>query len=339
MHPHQFQELLKKFSEGSCTRQEEEFIIDWYNRIGEPGDLPLGEEEKLRTQESLWAAIDPIPVNRRKWLPLLKRAAVITLPILVCMVIYLQRQSISPFIKSTGNQQAVSKEINSRVYNSGIQVREITLVDGSRVVLQPASEITYKSDFSGATREVRLKGEAFFKVKRNPDKPFIVYSNEVTTRVLGTSFTIRAYENDGEITVAVKTGKVSVFANNKHTSDKNKDNHAREIILTPNQQMVYHRGREVASKKLVEKPEIIVPDSKLFRMQFDNADVSEIFEVLAENYGVKIRYDKDLLSNCKLTTSMSDEGLYERIQIICKAIGASYSIDEDAEITIKSKGC
>ena len=87
-----------------------------------------------------------------------------------------------------------------------------------------------------------------------------------------------------------------------------------------------------------EKPEIILPNSNLFRMQFENEEVAEIFEVLKENYGVEILYDKAMLNNCRLTTSMSDEGLYERIQVICKAIGASYSV-KDAVISIESNGC
>ena len=112
----------------------------------------------------------------------------------------------------------------------------------------------------------------------------------------------------------------------------------KEVILTPNQKMVYYRNIEKVSKGLVENPEIILPNSNLFRMRFENAEVSQIFDVLAENYGVDIRYDEELLNDCRLTTSMSDEGFYERIEVICKAIGATYSV-EDAVISIQSNGC
>jgi hypothetical protein len=225
-----------------------------------------------------------------------------------------------------------------RIHNRGTIPRKVRLSDGSVVILQPSSEITIADDFGGINREVRLKGEAFFRVTRDTSKPFVVYSNEVVTRVLGTCFNVRAYESDREITVAVKSGKVSVYAGKSKTSSNHKNHKAKEVILTPNQQIVYHRISEEVFKKLVEKPEIILPNSNLFRMQFENAEVAKIFAVLEENYGVDIRYDKDLLNNCKLTTSMSDEGLYERIEVICKAIGASYSIS-DAVITIRSNGC
>ncbi|MEX2234284.1 MAG: FecR domain-containing protein [Cyclobacteriaceae bacterium] len=341
MFPHKFQELLEKYSRGACTPEEEQFVIDWYNKIGQQENASLPEEEKVRVEEKLWSAINPNPVQKRNLLPFLKRAAVVTIPLLVIAGFFLQREYISTLIKPALKDAFISDEFEKRVYNEDQIPRRVMLSDGSEVLLQPESEIiiSISDDIKESSREVRLKGEAFFSVKRDPAKPFIVYTNEVITKVLGTSFNIRAYESDPEITVAVKTGKVSVYAKKGSRSDQNQGLQSEEVILTPNQQLVYHREREVVVKQLVEKPEIILPDSNLFRMQFENADVGEIFEVLEENYGIEIRYDKVLLNNCKLTTSMSDEGLYERIEVICKAIGASYTIDDDAVITIKSNGC
>src|SRR5690606_23322087 len=124
------------------------------------------------------------------------------------------------------------------------------------------------------TREVRLKGEAFFNVHRDPEKPFMVYADEVVTRVLGTSFNVRAYEDDGEITVAVRTGKVSVYAQKSNAAGEIEES---ETILTPNQQMVYHKLAEKISKQPVENPEILLPGSDLFSMHFENDEVSKIF--------------------------------------------------------------
>jgi hypothetical protein len=73
-------------------------------------------------------------------------------------------------------------------------------------------------------------------------------------------------------------------------------------------------------------------------MQYDSTSVIKLFQVLERNYGVPINYDEDILSGCILTTSMTDEGLYQRIEIICKAIGAEYTLTESS-IEIQSKGC
>ena len=338
MTPEQFQELLKKFSRGACTPAEEQLIIDWYDNIGENDPVPPEEEQSAGVGDRIWSAINPQPeIPKRKRFTGLSRAAIIVLPLLALGLIYLNRQSFTSLITPLQHEIAVV-EPKARVYkNADSKPLKISLTDGSTVVLEPSSEIVVNKDFGVSSREVQLRGEGFFQVTPNANKPFLVYASEVVTRVLGTSFHIRAYENDGEVTVAVKTGKVSVYANKNKTSRQVMQ--SAEVILTPNQQMVYHRIREVISKTLVEKPEIILPNSNLFRMQFDNAEVSEIFDVLEENYGVVIDYDRKLLANCRLTTSMSDEGLYERIEVICKALGASYSIDDDAVITIKSSGC
>lgn len=337
----QFQELLEKNSRGACSPQEEEFLINWYNNIGKADNTPLKKVPKDLIEKRLWSAINPRPLPKTKWLPrLMKAAAIITIPLLAGAGFYLHRNSLtSSAVPARVHDEALaSKQSLKRVFNAENLPRQISLADGSTVILQPQSEIHYNKKFTDEIREVHLRGEAFFNVKPDPRRPFMVYANEVVTRVLGTSFKIRAYENDQEITVAVKTGKVSVYATRKMTSGTNKVFESKEVILTPNQQMVYNRYKEVVSKQLVAKPEIVLPNSNLFRMQFENADVTEIFEVLKENYGVEIRYDKNILDHCKLTTSMSDEGLYERIEVICKAIGASYSIS-DAVITIRSNGC
>lgn len=338
MSPQQFQDLLDRFTRGACTPEEEQFVIDWYDKLENPDQPVLSDREKETLSESIWSAIKP-EERRSVWLPLLAKAAAVTIPLLVVAFFYFRPHPIPELITGIQEEPILSTAQQNRIVNDGATARKIHLPDSSVVILQPSSEILIADAFNDTIREMRLKGEAFFKVTRDANKPFVVYSNEVVTRVLGTSFNIRAYEDDGEITVAVKTGKVSVCANKAKVSSDKPDRDSKEVILTPNQQIVYHRISEEVFKELVEKPEIILPNSNLFRMQFENVEVAKILAVLERNYGIDIRFDEGMLKDCKLTTSMSDEGLYERIEVICKAIGASYRIDEDAVITIISNGC
>jgi transmembrane sensor len=338
MQPHQFQELLDKYGRGACSPEEEQLIDKWYDDIGGLEYATLRDEEKAAAAENIWSAINPVYSGKRDSIKWLMRAAVISLPLLAFAAFLGNRLTVSSTIPQP-LEQAQTAQAPDRFINDTEFPRYVVLSDGSEVLLQPFSEIEIIENFGRSAREVQLKGEAFFDVKRNPELPFVVYSNEVVTKVLGTSFNVRAYEKDQEITVAVKTGKVSVYAGKRKVSGAEQAGAYEEVILTPNQKMVYHRKIDKVWKKLVEKPEIIIPDSDLFRMQFENAEISKIFDVLEENYGVEIRFDKTVLNNCRLTTSMSDEGLYDRIEVICKAIGASYSIDDDAVITIHSDGC
>lgn len=336
MLPQQLQDLLNKHSRGDCTPEEEQLIIDWYDRIGENEHPEVDGAEIHRTAECIWNNINPRPVGKPLWPRVLLRSAAVIIPLVACASLFITRDSISELITTAPTEPLLENQVSTLYSNESHVSRRIALPDGSEVVLQPASEIRLADNFGNATRELHLKGEAFFDVTRDPQRPFLVYSNEVVTRVLGTSFNVRAYEGDKEITVAVKSGKVSVYTNKQAPGQLTQAN---EVVLTPNQQIVYHRFREVVSKQLVEEPEIILPHSQLFMMQFENAPVAEILEVLEQNYGVEIRYDGNDLRHCRLTTSMSDEGLYERIEVICKAIGASYAVSDDAAITISSKGC
>jgi ferric-dicitrate binding protein FerR (iron transport regulator) len=86
----------------------------------------------------------------------------------------------------------------------------VSLPDGSIVKLNAGSSISYPAEFSGNKREVRFSGEGFFEVAKDSSKPFIIESDGIFTKVLGTSFNLRSYSNEGKINVAVVTGKVEV---------------------------------------------------------------------------------------------------------------------------------
>jgi transmembrane sensor len=222
------------------------------------------------------------------------------------------------------------------VKNESTIIKRITLQDGSTVVLEPSSEIRYHKDFKN-DRQVYLSGEAFFEVTKDASHPFYVYANEVTTKVLGTSFLVKANNKEKEIVVAVKTGKVSVSA--KLHDDKSRSAATQEITLTPNQQAIYKRQEHVVVKKVVEEPSVIV-EQKAIKNNYVNEEIVVILRALSESYGVAIRYDEQVLSGCTLTSDIIEsEGLYDQLDIICSALGGSYTLENDASIVINSAGC
>ena len=87
---------------------------------------------------------------------------------------------------------------------------KITLPDGSIVWINACSSITYDSSFGKNTRPVQLEGEAYFEVKADSEKPFLVQAKEFTYRVTGTSFNVYSYENDNEMSVALLEGGITV---------------------------------------------------------------------------------------------------------------------------------
>ncbi|MCE6988105.1 FecR family protein [Dyadobacter sp. CY323] len=215
----------------------------------------------------------------------------------------------------------------------------VELADDSKVVLTPGSYIQYDKNFLGDTREVFLVGEAFFDVAKNPDRPFFVYANELVTKVLGTSFTIKAFESSREVTVEVKSGRVSVFAkSDPDAAEKAGNNRLEGLVLSPNQKMIFKRDEVRMVKTLVEKPEIILPKDQIPQFSFEDTPVSEVFGAIEAAYGVDIVYDAELLKDCPLTATLDEQPLNEKLMIICKAVEATYEV-LDGQIVIHSEGC
>jgi hypothetical protein len=222
----------------------------------------------------------------------------------------------------------------SRYITNTTQETLITILpDSSKVSLEPGS--TMKFLYNSTERTVALNGEAFFEVTHNPEVPFFVHANEVITKVLGTSFRVKAREGERQITVAVKTGKVSVYAIQESVPASSTP---KEIILTPNQQIVFDKTEKEISKQIVKNPQVILPIEQIRLMRFEEAPVSEIFLALEKAYGVDIDFDETIFSLCELTTVIAEDGLYNRLDIICDAIGTTYQLKDD-QIVISDTGC
>jgi transmembrane sensor len=216
--------------------------------------------------------------------------------------------------------------------NNGEKNEVIDLADGSRITLSKNSSLRYARLFNDSKREVYLEGEAFFEVAKDAKRPFYVYSGDVVTKVLGTSFRIISNDKLGKVTVAVKTGKVTVFRN-KTEQQKT------EYVLVPNQQLVFNDKVNNPVKEIIHDSGLLaneVPAPRHF--SFDETSLNTILETLAKTYSVDIIYDKQKNEKCLVTVSLDSESLYGKLELLCKVVGASYHT-EDYKIYIDSKGC
>lgn len=219
----------------------------------------------------------------------------------------------------------------------------VTLADGSSIFLSPKSKISYAKTFNeGSKREVYLSGEAFFEVAKNPNKPFFVYANELVTKVLGTSFNVRAFPEDKNVEVKVRTGRVAVAVAQKISNQQSISTREVEgIVLLPNQQAVLSRQEIRLVKSLVENPTLLsttTPTPMRHSFVFEAAQASDVFNMIEQAYGIDIVFDEEVFSKCQFTANLTDESLYEKLDIICKSIEANYQI-LDAQIIISGKGC
>lgn len=199
----------------------------------------------------------------------------------------------------------------------------ITLEDGTKVWLNEQARLRYPEKFAQNTREVYLEGEAFFEVARNPQKPFIIHTPKADVQVLGTSFLIKA-ENDQTETL-VATGKVAVKPENQQEA----------IILTPKQKAVVN-VEKVQKQENVKLEEAIAWKKEVLLIK--NEAMEQIIEKLEKYYRVKIEVLEPSIFNCKLTGDFNNLDLEESLQIIRLALGIEYKLGKE-KIELYGKGC
>ncbi|MEY2867694.1 MAG: hypothetical protein RIR01_94 [Bacteroidota bacterium] len=219
--------------------------------------------------------------------------------------------------------------------NNSNKPQIVTLSDGSSVLLQPKSKLSYPKVFTGNERNVYLSGEAFFEISKNPKKPFFVHANEIVTKVVGTSFRIKAYQNQSDVEVLVRTGKVEV--NSEKANQK-------KIVLLPNQALRFVRKNQTFDKitdiTLDKSISSSVKSIEQLSFEFTDIPVAQIFKTIEQAYSVEVDFPVKTLEKCYLTTSLSDQPLPEKLKIICKSIGdnTAYTMNGN-QIIISSKGC
>lgn len=213
------------------------------------------------------------------------------------------------------------------------------LPDGSTVRLQPGAELRYPARFAARQREVHLTGRAFFEVTRQPDQPFFVYANGLVTKVVGTSFLVNADAQNPQVVVAVRTGKVSVFPASELAKTRQSGNYVpRSLLLTPNQRATFERADERLRKDLIEAPLLLATPARPTGFTFDETPVAEVFRTLEAAYGVPIVFDAETLQHCRLTVALGDEPLFEKLDVICRTIGARYERVE-TQVVVSGRGC
>jgi len=266
--------------------------------------------------------------------------------------------AIAFFQNNPVEQQKISATVPTmewiEVKNTTVIEQVIQLVDGSTITLEPFSTLKYPTQFLKKQREVVLKGEAFFDIARDTTKPFVVYANETITKVLGTSFTIKAFEGEKEVEVAVKTGKVAVYANVNSLPKKIIEKKEKFVIrtdeqifipipnkkleVTPNQRVVFNKVRSDMTKAVAKLPLPVKPVKQLPKFRFVEEPLSEVFQALAAAYELDLHFDETHLDKCLITTNLEDVSIFSKLDIICQAMGLTYQ-EQNAVIHIYGGDC
>lgn len=330
MAPEDLDKLIERYLEGNCTQEECDFVDAWYASLGNPPKHPVSPRKltalEARILDSIHARTGgTVPEKRR---PMFAYYSGIAASLLICLAAgyyLLQPDPTGPVAPASQTQTADF----TLVENNTTASRRAILPDGSIAVLSPHSIIRYPNGDQHGARELFLEGEAYFDVAHNAERPFFVYAGNVITRVLGTSFIVSNRGEHETITVAVKTGKVTVYS--RKAAHK-------KTVLTPNQEAVYDKATDLLATQAVPAERQDEEKKRIIEMHFEETPVPDVLSTLVKTYDIDIVFQKEMLSGCVLTSSFFEEGLYDRIDVICTAIGATYKI-VDKQIVIESKGC
>jgi len=189
-------------------------------------------------------------------------------------------------------------------------VRVDSLPDGTTVTLNKNSSLHYPSRFVGKQRPVRLQGEAFFKVKPDKEKPFVITVNDVEVTVLGTSFNIRT-DDKGRTEVVVETGRVKVT-------------HAgRSIELQANERILVATADSALQKQ--SQPDKLYNYYRTREFVCNDTPLWKLAEVLNEAYGVEITLTTEYARSQRINTTFNNESLERVLDLISQTCGVEIS--------------
>lgn len=339
MHPTDIHSLLQRYQRGECTPEEIRLVDQWYDLLHHeqaPPELTPAEQAEVRA--AMWQRIedqtlqgeDLSPPVRplRPWYARAGRwaaAAALAAAVGVGAQQLLTRPVAAPTTAAT--RQASRWQLYT---NATAQPHTIRLTDGTRVRVAPGGQLKYPGRFAAQHRTVYLQGEAFFDVAHDKAHPFRVYTRQLVTTVLGTSFRVQAPAGSAPVVVQVRTGRVRV----QPLATTPAGPKPAPLVVLPNQQAVYSPQRHALARELVAEPVQVAAQS----FAFDDRPVPEVLDALAKAYGVDIDFDASALAGCSVTLNLPESSLYDKLDVLCKTLGASYT-KSDTRILFRSPGC
>ena len=193
------------------------------------------------------------------------------------------------------------------------QKANVVLPDGSKVWVNSDSRLSYGSRFNQKERVLSLEGEAYFEVTPDKDRPFIVETDELAVRALGTSFNVKSYEEEKDVSTVLMTGKVEV------TSDYDR------LVLNPNERIVFNKQTGHMEKSTVENTGDYI-NWKYNALTFNGETFENIVHTLERYYNTRIVFESETLKKYRFTGTPGNTSLESILQILSLTSPLSYEV-------------
>ena len=321
-----YKELIEKYFDGNITDAEIKKISEWIKNDlhlqnwweeefskSDAGINPVLRDklfarikEQTQGKEETQGKENPRTIRMNPW----KWAAAIVLPICIAFFTYYlvdSSQTVgAPFIVKADKGDKAT----------------IELPDGTNVVLNSASQLSYLNNFGENGRRVQLNGEAYFKVAHDEKRAFIVQVGDLEVKVLGTSFNVSAYEDAKDVTVVLLEGKVGVYAQ--------KTSH----IMKPGDKIEYNKATHKITATQVHPSDYI--EWTKGNIYFEKESLENIMKTLSRIYDVEIRFDSNKLPNEYFTGTIPGGGIQNALNILMLTSPFYYEMDGSV-IVLKEK--
>jgi len=328
-HQHIDEALIGLYLSGNANTEEIQQVESWMNANDENRSEFLRFkklwEEAIDVEDipnfnvdSAWNKVQKEINNNGKVIPLQKIvkknlswiSAAASVILILAIGIY--------YYSSGGN---TISEIN---YTAQNDFESFFLPDSSEVILSKGSSLSFDENFNVSERKTSLKGQALFKVRKNPEKTFIVDAGSTEIRVLGTEFIVYS-DKDSSVT-SVSTGKVQV--NKKNDKSKN-------VILSSGMNAIVTSKNPIIEVNEINNNERFVFDKTLI---FNQTPLNEVIEILHKFYKVQIILSQKELGECQLTATFKDEQIQNILEIISTTFGLNLS-EEDSQFVLSGEAC
>lgn len=330
----QIRKVLERYTQGKCSPEEIRIIEQWFESINRHRSAMIDddflreqlEEVRLRIQEQVETPQAVKPLRRRNlraWL--YSGAAAVVTGVIAFTLLHQPMPADHPGSPSHPAVQSAVVKTNRVVKDGFVEIsttkgatEKVVLADGSTIMVNASSKLRYPENFDGDTRSIYLEeGEAFFKVVRDPKRPFIVHSGGIATTALGTSFNIRAYSREHRITVALLSGKVKV----DHAETR------QPVILLPSEKVSIDRESLAMAKSVFSREDDII-GWKSGYIAFRDASYDEVATEIENRYNVTVINDSGD-TDWIYTGFFKDESLQEIMETICLTKNISYTLKND----------
>lgn len=311
-------ELIRKYHHNQCNEAEKLAVEAWLEseeaELSYPDDTNLDVYQangwdKISKRYNLEKSLSVKPPVAIKKKSVLKRYY---LPLAACFAVVLTL-GLAYKLFNNSKVPTVAGGYQTIEVKKG-EKRFVQLIDGTQVWLNAESRLTFPKEFNGTQRAVNLIGEAYFRVAKNPNKPFIITSPRTTTKVLGTKFNLRDYQNEEKSELVVEEGKVSFSAIKTNGT----------LILTANQKGI------LDSKNKLNATQNIDYSGKYFdwkdnKLIIDDLTLEEIKPILERWYNINLIISKKELGKERYKGTFNNPTIKEVLTSICFATRSEYT--------------